>query len=94
MKLVKSETTQLNINMVKYDVTGNCLNATYKLSTVFEFRNEKRCIRTSATESIVDDNNSNNLYALLDNINPSDLQHNVLYYISGFIVRKMLNVLM
>lgn len=79
-------------NSVRPSINANCTNPDYENSAILEIRSAKR--------SIVEDNNtteenetdkSDVLMQLVDRANLSDYKNNILYYISGYIVMKILD---
>lgn len=81
-------------NSVRPSINANCTNPDYENSAILEFRSAKR--------SIVEDDNtteenetdkSDVLMHLVDRTDLSDYKNNILYYISGYIVMKIVDKL-
>lgn len=81
-------------NSVKPSINANCTNPDYENSAILEFRSAKRSIvdENSTTDENETDNSDVLMY-LLDRNNLSDYKNNILYYISGYIVMKILDKL-
>lgn len=79
-------------NSVKPSVNGNCLiNYSSDLAPVFDFKNPRRNIIENQNEDVeLDDSNLNHFMSLVDLTSLSSFQNNILYYIGGVIVRKLL----
>lgn len=77
-------------NSVKSSVNANCIDFGSLCSPIMEFRSDKRSIIDNHT-SINDDSDDFSDFLIDSNVNLNTLQENILYYISGFVVRKLVN---
>ncbi|EFN64884.1 THAP domain-containing protein 9, partial [Camponotus floridanus] len=76
-------------NSVRASFNANCLGDTYEVPAILKFRTPKRTIHDDNCINI----NEEELQALsnsIDNVNLSFLQQNILYYITGSIIRTLL----
>lgn len=78
---------------VKPSINANCTDEDYEPSPILEFRSAKR-----SPSTLQDSNSEQNetdkidtLLQLIERTNVSDFRNNILYYISGYIVGKMLD---
>lgn len=81
-------------NNVQPSVNANCIGDTSEILSVFEYRTSRRSI-VHNTNNSTDEENSDvqKIMSLVDDITVSSLQENIIYYIGGFIIRKMLKKL-
>lgn len=81
-------------NSVKPSLSANCIDTEFELSPVLEPRSQKRTIHENHEDGDDDDNDEQVVEILLnriESINMSDYKNNILYYIAGYFVNKMLN---
>lgn len=79
-------------NSVVPSINANCTDADFELSPILEFRSQKRTVVES--QEVCDLENENEANVLLNHmssINLSDYKHNILYYIAGHFVNKLLD---
>lgn len=81
-------------NSVRPSINANCTNPDYENSAILEFRSAKRSIvEDDNTTEENETDNSDVLMHLVDRTDLSDYKNNILYYISGYIVMKIVDKL-
>lgn len=91
--------TALKALLLKANITivPNANISEFQISTtpMIEFRNQKRTLNetTEDKEEEIMDEETLNLFSSLESIELSNYKRNILYYISGFVVRKILKTL-
>lgn len=83
----------LHRNSIKPSLSANCIDSEFELSPVLEFRSQKRITNEKQNVDSLDDQQVEILLNRVQSINMSDYKNNILYYISGHFVNKMLNKL-
>lgn len=79
-------------NSVTPSINANCTDDDFELSPVLEFRSKKRIIEKNQEDgNSQDENEVEVLFNYMQSINISDYKKNILYYIAGHFVNKMLN---
>lgn len=81
-------------NSVRPSINANCTNPEYENSAILEFRSAKRSIVEDNDMTVENETDTSDvLMHLVDRTDLSDYKNNILYYISGYIVMKILNKL-
>ncbi|EZA47209.1 THAP domain-containing protein [Ooceraea biroi] len=81
-------------NNVQPSINANCIGDTSEILSVFEYRTSRRSMLHNTNDSTDDDNSDiQKIMSLVDDIALSSLQDNIIYYIGGFIIRKLLKKL-
>lgn len=79
-------------NSVKPSINANCTDDDFELTPILEFRSQKRIIeKNQEDDDLQDENEIEILFNYMQSINLSDYKNNILYYIAGHFVNKMLN---
>ena len=75
-------------NNIQPGINSNCLSGDFNLTPVFENRVTKNILRNSRDE-VTTDEELQKLISVIDRTNLTTFQDNILYYIGGFITRKL-----
>jgi len=75
-------------NGVCASINANCLGDTSETYSILQFRNPKRV--TYDYDTYQNSEKSEEFFNMIDNINFSCIQENILYYISGYIIHTLL----
>lgn len=75
-------------NSIRPSLNANCLADDFESSPILEYRSRKRAICEDSSKD--DSSDSDKLLDALNNINLSDYQENILYYITGYIISQFM----
>lgn len=78
-------------NSIKPSMNANCTDDEFELSPILDFRSDKRSVTEDQSSDSHEEEQLDALMYYIESITMSDYKMNVLYYIAGHFVNKMLN---
>lgn len=78
-------------NSIKPSMNANCTDDEFELSPILEFRSEKRSVLETQVSDPHEEEQLDAPMYYIESINMSDYKMNILYYITGHFVNKMLD---